>query len=150
MSEVRGDVRPDGSPPPEGSPTTNGGPAAAEPGTVAVGPLGDLSEATPVVIEAEGRRIVVVRIDEEVFALEDRCSHEDYPLSEGEVDAEFCEIECFKHGSTFSLRTGVPQCLPATRPVRVYPVAVREGTVVVVTGDVTGATGSPAGPAAGR
>lgn len=140
--------------PPEGSPAAPAESAFGEAGgvappTVVVGPLDGLPEATPVVIDADRSRIVVVRIGEEVFAADDRCSHEDYPLSEGEVDAEFCEIECFKHGSTFSLRTGAPQCLPATRPVKVYPVVVRDGVVAVVTGDATGSLG-PSGPTPGR
>jgi 3-phenylpropionate/trans-cinnamate dioxygenase ferredoxin subunit len=57
-------------------------------------------------------------------AVSDVCSHEDYPLSEGEVLAEDCEIECLRHGSTFSLVDGAPQSLPATAPVRVVPVEV--------------------------
>jgi 3-phenylpropionate/trans-cinnamate dioxygenase ferredoxin subunit len=76
-------------------------------------------------------RIALVRIDDEVFAIGDRCSHEDYSLSEGEVLAEECEIECWKHGSTFDLRTGEPQTLPATRAVPVYVVRVEGDDVMV-------------------
>jgi 3-phenylpropionate/trans-cinnamate dioxygenase ferredoxin component len=77
------------------------------------------------------RRIAVVRIDDDVYAIDDRCSHEDYSLSEGEVLAEECEIECWKHGSTFDLRTGEPQTLPATKAVAVYPVRVEGDDVMV-------------------
>ncbi|HTT87090.1 MAG TPA: non-heme iron oxygenase ferredoxin subunit [Acidimicrobiales bacterium] len=77
------------------------------------------------------RRLAVVRIEDDVFAIGDRCSHEDYSLSEGDVLVEECEIECWKHGSTFDLRTGEPQTLPATTPVPVYPVRVEGGDVVV-------------------
>jgi 3-phenylpropionate/trans-cinnamate dioxygenase ferredoxin component len=76
-------------------------------------------------------RIALVRIDDDVFAIGDRCSHEDYSLSEGEVLAEECEIECWKHGSTFDLRTGEPQTLPATKPVPVYVVRVEGDDVMV-------------------
>jgi 3-phenylpropionate/trans-cinnamate dioxygenase ferredoxin subunit len=72
-----------------------------------------------------------VRIEDDVYAIDDTCSHEDYSLSEGEVLAEECEIECWKHGSTFDLRTGQPQTLPATKAVPVY-VARLEGDDVMV------------------
>ena len=76
-------------------------------------------------------RIALVRIEDDVYAIDDTCSHEDYSLSEGEVLAEECEIECWKHGSTFDLRTGQPQTLPATKAVPVY-VARLEGDDVMV------------------
>jgi 3-phenylpropionate/trans-cinnamate dioxygenase ferredoxin subunit len=76
--------------------------------------------------EVDGHRIAVVRIGEDFYAISDRCSHADVPLSEGEVWEEEREIECWKHGSTFSLVTGEPQSLPATQPVPVYDI-VREG-----------------------
>ena len=76
-------------------------------------------------------RIALVRIDDDFYAIGDRCSHADYSLSEGEVWAEEREIECWKHGSTFSLVTGEPQTLPATVPVPVYSVRVEGGDVVL-------------------
>lgn len=76
-------------------------------------------------------RIALVRIEDDFYAIGDRCSHEDFSLSEGEVFPEDHEIECAKHGSTFSLETGQPVCLPATKPVPVYEV-IREGDDVVV------------------
>ena len=66
------------------------------------------------------------------YAVDDECSHEDYSLSEGEVWAEECQIECPRHGSTFDLVTGAPCSLPATQPVAVYEVEVEDGTVAVV------------------
>ena len=77
-------------------------------------------------------RIAVIRVDDSFYALGDRCSHADYSLSEGEVFAEDLEIECWKHGSTFSLETGEPLCLPATQPVPVYEVEVEGDDVMVV------------------
>jgi 3-phenylpropionate/trans-cinnamate dioxygenase ferredoxin component len=76
-------------------------------------------------------RIAVVRIEEDFYAIGDRCSHEDYSLSEGEVISEECEIECWKHGSTFDLRTGEPQTLPATKAVPVYVVRLEGDDVMV-------------------
>ncbi len=83
-------------------------------------------------IDIDGHRIAVVRIGDEVHAIGDRCTHQDISLSEGDVHPETCELECWKHGSTFSLRTGVPSCLPATRAVPVYAVSVRGDDVLVV------------------
>lgn len=79
-----------------------------------------------------GHRICVVRIGDDFYAIGDECSHEDYSLAEGEVIADDRAVECWKHGSLFSLTTGQPLTLPATQPVRVYDVTV-EGDDVVVT-----------------
>jgi 3-phenylpropionate/trans-cinnamate dioxygenase ferredoxin subunit len=77
-------------------------------------------------------RIAVVRIDDDFYAIGDRCSHEDYSLSEGEVWTDEREIECPRHGSTFDLLTGQPCSLPATKPVPVYQVEVDGDEVAVV------------------
>lgn len=84
-------------------------------------------------IRVEGGRhgICLARVGERFFALNDRCSHQSWPLSDGEVDPTDLTVECTKHGSTFSLADGEPRCLPATRPVAVFPVRV-EGDEVVV------------------
>ena len=76
-------------------------------------------------------RICLVRIGDDFYAIGDRCSHADFSLSEGEVWPDEKEIECWKHGSTFSLETGEPQSLPATLPVPVYTVRVEDGEVFV-------------------
>ena len=81
--------------------------------------------------DLEGHRIALVRIGDDFYAVGDRCSHADYSLSEGEVWEDEREIECPKHGSTFSLETGKPQTLPATRPVPVYRVTVEDEAVWV-------------------
>ena len=76
-------------------------------------------------------RIAVVRCDDDFYVIGDRCTHADYSLAEGDVYCDEREIECWKHGSTFSLVTGEPQSLPATRPTPVYEVEVVDGQVVV-------------------
>jgi 3-phenylpropionate/trans-cinnamate dioxygenase ferredoxin component len=81
--------------------------------------------------EVNGYKVALVRIDDDFYAIGDVCSHEDYSLSEGEVLSEECEIECWKHGSTFDLRTGEPCSLPATRPVPVYDVRVEGDDVLM-------------------
>jgi 3-phenylpropionate/trans-cinnamate dioxygenase ferredoxin subunit len=82
--------------------------------------------------EIEGAAIALVHCDTGFRALVDVCSHEDYPLSEGEVFPDVCEIECLRHGSTFSLLDGSPQSLPATRPVKVVPIEIDGDEVVAV------------------
>ena len=75
--------------------------------------------------------VCLVRIGDDFYAISDRCSHANVPLSEGDVDEFERTVECWKHGSTFSLIDGQPQCLPATQPVRVFKVT-RDGDDVVV------------------
>jgi 3-phenylpropionate/trans-cinnamate dioxygenase ferredoxin subunit len=91
----------------------------------------DIGSGTARRFEVGEYRIAVVRIDDDVYAIGDTCSHEDYSLSEGEVLVEECEIECWKHGSTFDLVTGQPQTLPATKAVPVYPVRLVGDDVMV-------------------
>ena len=75
------------------------------------------------------REIALVRIDDDVYAIGDTCSHEEVSLSEGYVEADDCMIECGKHGALFDLKTGEPASLPAIRPVPVYDVAVVDGHI---------------------
>jgi 3-phenylpropionate/trans-cinnamate dioxygenase ferredoxin subunit len=82
--------------------------------------------------EVDGIAIALVRIGDDFYALGDRCSHEDYSLSEGEVWVDECELECPRHGSTFDLRTGQPCSLPATAPVPAYEIEILGDDVVVV------------------
>ena len=81
--------------------------------------------------DVEGHRISLIRIGDDFYAIGDECSHEDYSLSDGEVFQDEREIECWKHGSTFSLIDGEPQSLPATRAVPVYAVTVEGDDVFV-------------------
>ncbi len=69
-----------------------------------------------------GVALAVVRIDDDVYAVEDRCSHADVALSEGEVEG--CTLECWLHGSAFDLRTGLPLTPPATQPVATFATRV--------------------------
>jgi 3-phenylpropionate/trans-cinnamate dioxygenase ferredoxin subunit len=80
-------------------------------------------------IVAGGEEIVLIRSEGELFALEDCCSHQDFPLSEGEV--EDGRIECALHGAKFDVRTGRAVQLPAVKPVKSYPVEVRGDEVFV-------------------
>ena len=81
--------------------------------------------------DVDGRVLAVVRIGDDVYVIGDRCSHGDFSLSEGEVEADDCTIECPKHGSLFDLRTGDALTLPAVKPVPKYEASVVDGDVVV-------------------
>lgn len=91
----------------------------------------DLAPSSAKRFDLSGQRIALVRVEDDFYAIGDRCSHADFSLSEGDVYSDTCSIECWKHGSTFSLKTGEAENLPATKPVPVYEVKV-EGTEVMV------------------
>ena len=82
--------------------------------------------------DVDGHRIALVRIGDDFRAVGDRCTHADISLAEGEVFGDECMIECWKHGSRFSLETGEPDTLPATQPVPVYEVRTVGDDVMVV------------------
>ena len=75
--------------------------------------------------------VAIAQDSGEFFAVQDLCSHAAVALSEGEVAD--CQIECWLHGSRFDLRTGKPTGLPATEPVAVFPVEVRDDEIYVDT-----------------
>ncbi len=93
--------------------------------------IAELPEGTAVRTVVAGEPAVLVRVGERVFAIGDTCSHEEVPLSEGAVDAEECTIECWRHGSLFSLETGDALTLPATAGVPVFPVRIEGDDVVM-------------------
>jgi 3-phenylpropionate/trans-cinnamate dioxygenase ferredoxin subunit len=95
-------------------------------------PRQDVAPGAAIRIDAGPTGVCLVRIDDDFYAIGDRCSHADVSLSEGDVDGDDLWIECWKHGSAFSLLDGSPQSLPATKAVPVYRVTV-DGDDVVVT-----------------
>lgn len=92
--------------------------------------LADLDDGVPTAVEVDGTPVCLVREGHRIHALLDICSHQDYPLSQGEVAGDV--LECCVHGACFDLSTGSALTLPATEPVPVYPVKVREGEVFVM------------------
>lgn len=78
-------------------------------------------------VSVEERPYIVARVDDRWYAVEDNCSHEDYPLSYGCLDGD--RIKCSLHGSRFSLETGEPMDEPADEPIRTYRCAVEDGWV---------------------
>ena len=91
--------------------------------------LSELPETGAVGVDVAGVAVAVVRTGGEVFALHDVCSHEEVPLSEGDVYDH--TVECWLHGSCFDLRTGKPTGPPATKPVATYPVQIDGDDVLV-------------------
>jgi 3-phenylpropionate/trans-cinnamate dioxygenase ferredoxin component len=95
----------------------------------------ELASGTARRFDVGKHRVALVRCDDDFYAVGGRCTHADFSLSEGEVLCEDREIECWKHGSTFSLITGEPQSLPATKSTPVYEVVVDGDDVNVVVPD---------------
>ena len=91
--------------------------------------LADVPDDEGLSVQLGRHTVAVARHGDEVFALQDLCSHASVSLSEGEVAD--CQIECWLHGSRFDLRTGQPSGLPATEPVATFPVELRDGDVYV-------------------
>ncbi len=94
--------------------------------------VADLSECPPgqlLEVEAERERIVLANVDGDLYALQDRCSHQDLPLSDGELDGD--RLECLYHGARFDVCTGKAVGLPAIQPVPVYDVQIRGQEVFV-------------------
>lgn len=82
--------------------------------------LAELPDGAPVHAALDGLPICLVRNGDRVHALYDECSHENVPLSEGEIDSG--AIKCWRQGSRFDLTTGQALNPPASTPVPVYPV----------------------------
>jgi 3-phenylpropionate/trans-cinnamate dioxygenase ferredoxin subunit len=82
--------------------------------------------------DVEGLGIALVRVGDDFHAIGDRCSHANYSLADGEVHSGDCHLECFKHGSRFSLITGKPDVFPATQPVPVYEITIDGDDVKLV------------------
>ena len=87
-------------------------------------PVGELKGVT-----ADGSEIVLANFAGTIYAIADECSHEEFPLSDGELEGD--EILCIYHGARFDCKTGKNLCIPATRPVKSFPVEVRAGQIYV-------------------
>jgi len=98
--------------------------------TITVCRADELPQGEMRLVEADGRKIGVFRCEDgELYAIEDRCSHDDGPLAEGEFDPGSCTVECPRHGSLFDVRSGRPRTLPAFQPVETFAARVEDGEV---------------------
>jgi 3-phenylpropionate/trans-cinnamate dioxygenase ferredoxin component len=94
-------------------------------------PIEELQPGEKRLVEWDDLEIGVFNCAGELLAIEDRCSHDDGVLLEGELDQATCTVECPRHGSRFDLRTGKPLNLPAYVPVDTFPVSVEDGLIKV-------------------
>ncbi len=99
--------------------------------TIPVCPLAELGPGAMRLVEHDSVKIGVFNCDGTLYAIEDRCSHDDGPLAEGEFSPETCTVECPRHGSLFDLTSGRPKTLPAYAPVRTFTTAVVNDTIVL-------------------
>ncbi len=91
--------------------------------------LDDVPRGTMLQVELDGEKIVLAHVGDRVFALHDECTHEEFPLSSGELVGG--QVICKLHGARFDLETGAPRALPAVKPVRTYEARV-EGEEIQV------------------
>ncbi|MEX2581908.1 MAG: non-heme iron oxygenase ferredoxin subunit [Gemmatimonadota bacterium] len=101
---------------------------------VKVATLDEIDEGGVLGVKAGGKAVCVVRLEGEVYAFADNCSHREFPLSNGEVDPDDCSITCEWHGARFDIRSGKALSLPATRPIPVYDCRVDGEDVLVDVG----------------
>lgn len=94
-----------------------------------VGRVDDFPPGQVKVIRVNGERIAVANVDGELYAIEDRCTHDDGPLGEGRLLG--CEVECPRHGARFDVRDGSVTKMPAVYPVETFSVDVRGGEVYI-------------------
>ena len=99
--------------------------------TIEVAALAEFPPGSAKIVTVGWTSIGVYNCNGDLLALEDRCSHDDGPLCEGEWEEDLCRVICPRHGSAFDLRTGRPLSLPAYEPVATYPVLVEDGIVKV-------------------
>ena len=91
--------------------------------------LSELPPGQMRIVEWEDVEIGVFNCAGTLYAIEDRCSHDDGPLAEGPFDESKCTVECPRHGSLFDLRNGKPMTLPAYEPVDTFTVIVEDDTI---------------------
>ena len=87
-------------------------------------PMAELAPGTMRLVEHEDVEILVANCGGRLYAIENRCSHDDGPLDKGTLDQGACTVECPRHGSVFDLRSGKPLSLPAYEPVDTFPVRI--------------------------
>jgi 3-phenylpropionate/trans-cinnamate dioxygenase ferredoxin component len=95
-------------------------------------PVEELPPGEVKIVRAGEISVGVYNADGEFYAIEDRCSHDDGPLAEGDWEPEELVAICPRHGSRFDIRTGKALSLPAYLPVETFPVKVVDGVVKVI------------------
>jgi 3-phenylpropionate/trans-cinnamate dioxygenase ferredoxin component len=98
---------------------------------VEVAPVDEFPPGSVKIVRAGSIAVGVFNLGERLCAIEDRCSHDDGPLAEGDYDLEEGVVICPRHGSRFDICSGRPLSLPAYQPVETFPVVVEDGWVKV-------------------
>ncbi len=96
---------------------------------IAVADSHEVQEGKCIVVNAEGEAVVVCRVNRQLFAVQDLCSHDDGPLGDGFLDG--FEIECPRHGARFDVRDGAVKRMPAAAPIRTYPLKTENGKILI-------------------
>jgi len=97
--------------------------------TIDICSISELPPGAARVVEWEDLEIGIFNCNGVLFAIEDRCSHDNGTLAEGELDQDACTVECPRHGALFDLRTGTPKTLPAYVPVETFDVRVEDDMI---------------------
>lgn len=98
---------------------------------VRVAGLDEIPEGETLAVNVGRKEICLARLNGEVYAFSNNCTHRDFQLVGGELDEAECSITCDWHGARFDVRTGTPLSPPATRPVKVYPCRIEEDGILV-------------------
>jgi 3-phenylpropionate/trans-cinnamate dioxygenase ferredoxin subunit len=93
--------------------------------------LADLPDGSRLSVEVDEVPALLIHAAGRIYCIEDVCTHDGQPLTEGPIKNG--EIECPRHGARFALATGKAMCMPATQPIRTYPVEVRGDEIWVET-----------------
>ncbi len=80
-------------------------------------------------VQVDGLGIVLANVDGTIYALEDQCSHQELPLSDGYLEDD--QVECIYHGARFSVCSGAARALPGIKPVATFSVDIRDGDIYV-------------------
>ena len=98
---------------------------------ITVASLDEFPPGSVKIVNAGSIAVGVYNLGGKLCALEDRCSHDDGPLCEGEWDTDECIAICPRHGARFDITTGAALTLPAFQPVDTFPVRIEDGWVRV-------------------
>jgi 3-phenylpropionate/trans-cinnamate dioxygenase ferredoxin subunit len=101
------------------------------PDYIPVAKVSDIPDPGKMLVEVDDRLIVLIRAAGHFYALDDVCTHDGGPLSEGPLDPQTGTIACPRHGAKFDIRTGAALTMPATKPTRAHEVKVEDGQVWV-------------------
>ena len=105
------------------------------PDFVRVAKVTDLPDPGKMLVEAEDRLIVLFRVGGKFYAIDDVCTHDGGPLSEGDLDAKECTIACPRHGAKFDIRNGAALTMPATQATEAFEVKIEGDEVLVKVSD---------------